>query len=143
MASALRRACADGHDLAAREDMALASLCGGLALANSLATALEALGLLVLMRRRLEGLPLGALAKGALQAAAAALAMGLAVWGWMRLVPGSSAWLVAGGGVALGGFVPFGGMATNEVLPTLSGFAMYETPDFFAEARYSFGIGSS
>ncbi len=48
-----------------------------------------------------------------------------------------------GGGVALGGLLPFGGLGTSEVLPTLSGLAMYETPDFFAEARYSFSIGSS
>lgn len=34
-ARSLRRACADGNDGAAREDMALASLCGGLALANA------------------------------------------------------------------------------------------------------------
>lgn len=34
-ARALRRACADGSDVAAREDMALASLLGGLALANA------------------------------------------------------------------------------------------------------------
>ncbi len=34
-ARSLRRACAHGHDAAAREDLAFASLCGGLALANS------------------------------------------------------------------------------------------------------------
>jgi alcohol dehydrogenase class IV len=34
-ARALRKACRDGGDLAARRDMALASLCGGLALANA------------------------------------------------------------------------------------------------------------
>jgi alcohol dehydrogenase class IV len=34
-APALRRACADGRDAAAREDLAFASLCGGLALANA------------------------------------------------------------------------------------------------------------
>ena len=46
-----------------------------------------------------------------------------------------------GGGVALGGFVPFGGQGTTEVLSTFSGLALYETPDFFVEARYSFGFG--
>jgi alcohol dehydrogenase class IV len=35
VARSLRRACEDGHDAAAREDLALASLCGGLALANA------------------------------------------------------------------------------------------------------------
>lgn len=78
---------------------------GGLALANSLATGLEALWLLRLMHRRLEGLPTGGLAGGILQAGAAALVMGLAVWGWMALTPDSPAWLIAGGGVALGGLV--------------------------------------
>jgi alcohol dehydrogenase class IV len=34
-ARSLRRAVHDGHDVAAREDMAVASLCGGLALANA------------------------------------------------------------------------------------------------------------
>ncbi|MCU0961751.1 MAG: iron-containing alcohol dehydrogenase [Pirellulaceae bacterium] len=35
VARALRRVCADGHDVSGREDMALASLFGGLALANA------------------------------------------------------------------------------------------------------------
>ena len=35
VARSLRRVCQDGHDVAAREDMALASLLGGLALANA------------------------------------------------------------------------------------------------------------
>lgn len=35
IARSLRRACEDGHDARARGDMALASLCGGLALANA------------------------------------------------------------------------------------------------------------
>jgi hypothetical protein len=48
-----------------------------------------------------------------------------------------------GGGVALGGFIPFGGLGTSEVLPTFSGLLLYETPDFFAEARYSFSAGSN
>jgi hypothetical protein len=49
-----------------------------------------------------------------------------------------------GGGVGLGGFVPVGGLGTNEVMPMLGGFGLYETPDFFAEVRYtgSFGINS-
>jgi putative peptidoglycan lipid II flippase len=78
---------------------------GGLALANSLATALEALCLLVLMRKRLEGLPLSGLAGGFLQASLGTLGMGLVVWGWMSLLPEVPAWLMAGGGVALGGLV--------------------------------------
>ncbi len=78
---------------------------GGLALANTLATALEAFCLLVLMRRRLNGLPLGGVAVGALQASAAALAMALCVWGWSAFTQGWSAWQVVGGGVVIGGLV--------------------------------------
>jgi putative peptidoglycan lipid II flippase len=83
---------------------------GGLALANSLATALEALGLLWLMRRRVQfqlhaSLPLGGLLKGLLQAGLASLAMGAALWGWLAALPGPADWLLAGGGVLLGGAV--------------------------------------
>lgn len=78
---------------------------GGLALANSLATALEAAGLLYLMRRRLEGLEGSRLVQGAWQAGLATLAMGAALWAWLGLVGGQAAWLVALGGVALGGVV--------------------------------------
>jgi putative peptidoglycan lipid II flippase len=78
---------------------------GGLALANSLATALEMTGLLVLMRRKLGGLEsrriLGSLVHGGL----GALAMSLALVGWLALTPGYAPWLVACGGVLLGGLV--------------------------------------
>jgi len=42
-----------------------------------------------------------------------------------------------GGGVSLGGFLPVGGLGTNEVVPMGSLLGLYETPDFFAEVRYS------
>ncbi len=48
-----------------------------------------------------------------------------------------------GAGMGLGGFMPFGGLGTNEVMPMLSGLGLYETPDFFAEIRYSGGVGTS
>ena len=82
---------------------------GGLALANSLATALETLGLLVLMRRRLGGMQGGDILRGALKALLAAAAMGLALWGWLERFDGYPAWAVAGGGIALGSVV-YGGM---------------------------------
>ncbi len=75
---------------------------GGLALANSLATALEAAALLMLMRRRLGGLGGRLLPRSVLQAAAASLAMGLALWGWLWLAGGLAPWLAAAGGLALG-----------------------------------------
>ena len=78
---------------------------GGLALANSLATALEMCGLLYLMRRRLGGLEGEDLRRGVIKAVTATLAMSLALWAWLRLAGGLPAWLVAGGGVALGGVI--------------------------------------
>jgi putative peptidoglycan lipid II flippase len=78
---------------------------GGLALANSLATALEMVGLLVLMRRRLDGLEGRRVWGAAVQGGGAALLMSLALWGWVTWLAGRSAWLVGGGGVLLGGLV--------------------------------------
>ncbi len=78
---------------------------GGLALANSLATALEAGALLIIMRRRLQGLEGSRVLRGTAQATLATLAMGTAIWGWLRLAGGSPAWLVGGAGVLLGSFV--------------------------------------
>jgi len=75
---------------------------GGLALANSLATALEMIGLLLLMRRRLNGLEGRNVFLGAGQAALASLAMALALWFWLDRMPGRANWLIAGGGVMLG-----------------------------------------
>jgi putative peptidoglycan lipid II flippase len=73
---------------------------GGLALANSLATALEMAGLLYLMRGRLRGLEGGRVLAGTGQAAAATLVMALALWVWMNLTAGRPAWLITLGGVA-------------------------------------------
>ena len=78
---------------------------GGLALANSFATALEMIGLLVLMRRRLSGLDGGKIASGVLQAGAASLAMCLALWAWTVKFTGLPVWLAAAGGVVVGGIV--------------------------------------
>jgi putative peptidoglycan lipid II flippase len=75
---------------------------GGLALANSLATALEAAALLALMRKRLDGLEGKAVALGGIQSAAATLAMSAALWGWLGLAAVRPAWLVVGGGVVIG-----------------------------------------
>jgi putative peptidoglycan lipid II flippase len=76
---------------------------GGLALANSLATGLEMVPLLLLMRRRLNGLDGGSILAGAGQAAAATLAMSLGLAGWTALTKDQPAWLAAAGGVVLGG----------------------------------------
>jgi putative peptidoglycan lipid II flippase len=78
---------------------------GGLALANTLATALEAMGLLVFMRRRLIGLEGGRILQGSLQALAASLVMGLGLVAWLRLSANFPAWVIVGGGLFIGGLL--------------------------------------
>jgi putative peptidoglycan lipid II flippase len=78
---------------------------GGLALANSLATALEAAGLLVFMHRRMVWLEGRRILKGTAQAVLAAGIMGLVIWGWLGLTSELPAWLVGVGGVFIGGLV--------------------------------------
>ena len=78
---------------------------GGLALANSVATTIEMGGLLVLMRRRLNGLEGGAISKGALKAFIAGCIISVLLWIWIALTSGSPVWLVVFGGVAIGALV--------------------------------------
>jgi putative peptidoglycan lipid II flippase len=78
---------------------------GGLALANSLATALEMCGLLYLMRGRLNGLDGGKVLAALGQAALAGLVMALALWGWTAQIVGRPVWLITLGGISLGGGV--------------------------------------
>jgi putative peptidoglycan lipid II flippase len=78
---------------------------GGLALANSLATALEAAGLLILMRRRLNGLRGRYVLTGAAQALVATLVMSAGLWLWLAWAGDQATWLVAVGGVILGGLI--------------------------------------
>lgn len=74
---------------------------GGLALANSLATFLEAGVLLLLMRRRLNGLEGRAMLGGVIKAGLAALGMGAVLWGWLVLSHGWSPAAITLGGIAL------------------------------------------
>ena len=76
---------------------------GGLALANSLATALEGLALLVLMRRRLGGLNGTSLLTGVGQALLATAVMSLCLWGWMMASPVLPLAIVVAGGLLIGG----------------------------------------
>jgi putative peptidoglycan lipid II flippase len=78
---------------------------GGLALANSLATALEVAVLFTLMQRRLNGIHIGQVTKGLIQALSAALAMALGLMAWIYFTGRLSPWLTGLGGVALGSFV--------------------------------------
>ena len=75
---------------------------GGLALANSLATALEMSALLVLMRRRLHGLEGHRLGVVLWQSALAALVMGLAVQGWLNLATHMGRAVSLAGGLLIG-----------------------------------------
>jgi len=75
---------------------------GGLALANSLATAIEMVGLLLIMRRRLNGIEGRSLATTVGKSFSAAFLMALFLWGWVWLMKGYSIWLIAGGGLLVG-----------------------------------------
>jgi putative peptidoglycan lipid II flippase len=75
---------------------------GGLALANSLATGLEAGGLFLLMRHRLNGLNGQTILEGMAKATLATLAMGLCLWAWLTWTQGRTVWLVVSGGIVVG-----------------------------------------
>jgi putative peptidoglycan lipid II flippase len=78
---------------------------GGLALAMSLATALEAAALLVLMRRRLDGIDGKQIANGVVQFTLATLAMSLGLVGWLQFSGNLNVWVIGLGGVAIGGLI--------------------------------------
>jgi putative peptidoglycan lipid II flippase len=78
---------------------------GGLALANSFATALEMSALFILMRRRLKGLDDRNIGRGLLQAVFATLVMSLSLWGWLQLTSGYSVWIIAPVGIVAGGII--------------------------------------
>jgi putative peptidoglycan lipid II flippase len=86
---------------------------GGLALANSLATAIEAAALLILMRRRLGGLHGQDLLTASTQSGLGTLGMCLAIWGWLSIaaIYALPAWLLVIVGVSLGGLVYIGILA--------------------------------
>jgi len=76
---------------------------GGLALANSLATALEATALFIFMRRRLNGMEGSYIARGFVACALAALGMGTGLWFWIQATGSLPGWIVTVGGVVIGG----------------------------------------
>ncbi len=84
---------------------------GGLALANSLATALESVALLYYMRKRIGGLHLKVIGSGMAKAALATGAMSGALLVWMWLMKTSANWLVAIAGVLVGALVYLAVMA--------------------------------
>lgn len=81
---------------------------GGLALANSLATALEATALFVMMRKRLNGIEGGHILRGLIPFSVAGGFMGAALVGWLSFGKMLSVWMLVPLGVAIGGAVYFG-----------------------------------
>ncbi|HKJ37264.1 MAG TPA: lipid II flippase MurJ, partial [Anaerolineales bacterium] len=88
---------------------------GGLALGNSLATALEAAALFIFMRKRLNGIEGRSILDGLWRVGLSALGMGLCLLMWIQLSGGMSRWLVALGGVALGAIVYLAGVTVFKV----------------------------
>ncbi len=78
---------------------------GGLALANSLATALEMVGLLILLRNKLQSFNGDHIWNGFFKALAAGGAMALALLVWITFTSPLSYWIQALGGILLGGSV--------------------------------------
>ena len=76
---------------------------GGLALANSLATALEAVVLFSVMRNRLNGIEGGHILRGVLPSILGALIMSLGIYGWLHFGENLNTWIVTPVGVAIGG----------------------------------------
>lgn len=75
---------------------------GGLALANSVATGIEAALLLGFMRRRLGELRGRSIIEGFVQATICAGVMGFILISWQSAIDGESVWLVGVGGVVIG-----------------------------------------
>jgi putative peptidoglycan lipid II flippase len=80
---------------------------GGLALANSFATALEAVALFVVMRKRLNGVEGNQIIRGMISSLIAALAMSLSIFGWLYIGNGLNLWIISIVGVLIGGGVYF------------------------------------
>jgi putative peptidoglycan lipid II flippase len=81
---------------------------GGLALANSLATTLEMIGLIWVIRGRLGGLEGRSSLSMLRRSGAAALLMGLALVALLSALPGVNSALLGAVGIALGGLVYLG-----------------------------------
>jgi putative peptidoglycan lipid II flippase len=75
---------------------------GGLALANTLATGLEMIGLLVLMRRRLTSIEGASILSTVIKACAAALLMSAGLWFWLNASQSQPYWMIVLVGTAAG-----------------------------------------
>ena len=93
---------------------------GGLALANSLATALESIALILLMRKRLNGLGGGYIWKGVATSILGTALMAAAVVGWQALMAGRSTVAILFGGLGVGVGV-YGGLMWALKVPEVIG----------------------
>jgi putative peptidoglycan lipid II flippase len=75
---------------------------GGLALANTLATALEMIGLLVIMGIRLKGFDGKLILTGLYKAGFSGVVMGAALWSWIKFSGDRSIWIQGGVGILIG-----------------------------------------
>ncbi len=75
---------------------------GGLALANSVATVLEFVALLILIQRRMGGAWGGGMRRTVATSTFGALAMGVGLWGWRAALPRAGALIQGGGGILVG-----------------------------------------
>ena len=91
---------------------------GGLALANSVATAVECIALLQILRKRLNGLAGRQILQTGWQALVGSAVMGLGLLGWMALFNEQSKYLVLGGGVIIG-LLMYAGMLWLFKVPEL------------------------
>ena len=89
---------------------------GGLALANSTATALEAILLLILIRRRIESLHIKEIGRGFIQALICVSGMTLGLWLWSSFMTSLPIWIIAIGGVIVG-FTAYGLMGILLRIP--------------------------
>jgi putative peptidoglycan lipid II flippase len=81
---------------------------GGLALANSLATTLEMIVLLLMMSRRLKGISGSQVFQVGWQTALATLLMSFGVWVWLQVTSNHPYWFAALGGILIGGMLFIG-----------------------------------
>lgn len=106
---------------------------GGLALANSLATALEMTALLWFMRRKLGGLETRKILNGLFYATLCTLGMSASLFGWLRLTAGRSLWLTGLGGMAIGVLV-YGAMLYLLKVPELTSVVQIIKNKFFRKS---------
>jgi putative peptidoglycan lipid II flippase len=81
---------------------------GGLALANSFATALEAIVLFLVMRKRLNGIDGGHIMRGVIPSLISAMAMLFSIFGWLYFSKSFNVWIISLVGVFMGGGIYFG-----------------------------------